>query len=135
MKTRTLLSTAVLAIVALALTVPAVGQTLNWQIPLRGETARNFGTADYVTVKTAAKFSVEATVPSMEDGAKLEVFIGPPTNANEPFGKLVGVIDIDSGSGAMILIGAKAPSIHAGNTVLVVDHSTARGEVVLKGTY
>jgi hypothetical protein len=136
MKTRTLLSTAVLAIVALALTVPAVGQTLNWQIPLRGDNARNFGSADYSVVKVARKFTVDTTTPTLADGTQLDVYIGPSTNPNEPYGKLVGTIDVDGGLGAMILIAARAPKVHDGTTVSIVEHlQTIRGDLLMKGTF
>jgi hypothetical protein len=136
MKIRALLSTTLLAVVALALTVPAVGQSLNWQIPLRGETARNSGSADYSTLKTSHKFTVDTLTPDLADGRMLDVFVGPGTNPKEPYGKLVGTIEVNGGLGAMILIAAKAPVVHDGTTVTIVEHGeTAAGQVIVKGTF
>jgi len=156
MKTRTLLGTALLAIVALALTVPAVGQSslggpgqgIHWQVALRGETARNSGMAEYSTFRASLlppsaakgkilrKFTVETITPDLADGNKLDVYLGPSTVANEPFGKLVGTIDVDAGSGAMILIAAKVPTVRDGSTVTVTEHgSTAKETVVMQGTF
>jgi len=137
MKIKTLLSTAVLAIVALALTVPAVGQSLTWQTPLRGNTASSFGSADYSTLKVTRTFTVVTTTPNVADGAKLDVFIGPTSNLREPYGKLVGTIEVEGGIGAMILISARAPVVHDGTTVSVVEHqeTAAAGELVMKGTF
>jgi hypothetical protein len=140
MKIRTLLSTAVLAIVALALTVPAVGQSsMTWKISLHGATARSYGTAEYFSAdaaKASIRFTVETTTPSLVDGTKLNVFIGPATNPREPYGKLVGTIDVDGGVGAMILSAAKAPAVHDGTTVSIIEQGeTAAGERILKGTF
>jgi hypothetical protein len=138
MKTRTLLSTVVLALVALALTVPAVGQSITWKIVLHGTNIRNSGTAEYVTAQFT-KFNVESVTPSMADGTKLDVFLGPSTNPNEPYGKLVGIIDVDGGLGAMVLIGPKVPLVKKGTTVSVVEHVTdseaGRESLVLKGIF
>jgi hypothetical protein len=136
MKLRALLSTTMFAVVALALTVPAVGQSLNWQIPLRSETARNSGSADYSTLKTSHKFTVETLTPSLADGAKLDVFVGPASNVKEPYGKFVGTIEVDRGIGAMILVAANAPLVRDGTTVTIVEHGeTAAGVVIMKGTF
>ena len=155
MKIRTLLSTALLAIVALALTAPAVGQSLSgpglaihWQIRLKSDTPRNTGTAEYDTFRAAvlppatangklvSRFTVETITPSLQDGTKLEVYVGPSTNVNEPYGKLVGFIDVDGGIGAMVLVAAKVPLIKDGSTVSIVEHGeTATGQMILNGTF
>jgi hypothetical protein len=155
MKMQTLLSSAVLSIVALALTAPAVGQsvkgpglTIHWEIGLKGPTPRNSGSAAYDTFRASLtppatadgklirRFTVETITPELADGARLDVFLGPPTTANEPYGKLVGTIDVDGGAGAMILISAKAPFVEKGTTVVVVGHGeTAAGDLMLKGTF
>jgi hypothetical protein len=155
-KIRTLLSTALLAIVSLALMVPAVGQSVSspglgvhWQIALRGATARNSGTAEYFTFRATVappstvkggklftKFTVEAITPDLEDGSMLDVFLGPSTRADQPYGKLVGTIDVDAGVGAMVLIAAKVPVVQDGTTVSIVSHvATARETLVMKGTF
>ncbi len=141
MKIKTLLSTAVLAIVALALTVPAVGQTasITWKIDLHGPSIRNTGTAEYFTgASLFSKFSVDTVTPSLVNGTKLDVFLGPATSTNEPYGKLVGVIEVDGGFGAMVLSGAKTPSVRKGTTVSIVEHdeSSVVGErLIMKGTF
>ena len=158
MKTRTLLSTAVLAIVALAFTASAVGQSptpptppglgIHWQIALTGATARDSGIAVYETFRASLappatangpvykKFTVETVTPSVRDGEKLDVFLGPSTDPREPYGKLVGTIDVSGGFGAMILSAAKVPVIVKGTTVSIVSHQeTAAGELILKGTF
>lgn len=154
MKNLTLLSTAVIAIVALALTAPLVAQTasgpglgIQWQIALSGDTARNSGTAQYDSFRATAtppatvgkvftKFSVETHTPEVADGGVLDVFLGPGSSPREPYGKLVGTIEVNGGNGAMILIAAKTPTIEKGSTVTVTSHqSTAAGDVLLKGTF
>jgi len=66
------------------------------------------------------------------DGEKLDVFIGPSTNPREPYGKLVGTIDVSGGAGAMILTAAKVPGIVKGTTVSIVSRQeTASGELIL----
>ena len=138
MKIRTLLSTA-LILAALALT--AVGQTpsptpprstgltINWQITLRGASADNWAIADYTfqlspsAKKTDAftKFTVVAQTPGLRDGTNLNVFIGPSSTPEEPYGKLVGIIVVNGGSGAMVLTNAKTPTVQKGTTVTVVN--------------
>jgi len=155
MKTRTLLSTAVLAMVALALTIPALGQSLSgtgtsnrWQIGLYGPNVRNSGAAVYETSKASlappaninskvvTKFTVETVTPSLANGSQLDVFLGPSTNPNEPYGKLVGIINVEGGVGAMILIGARVPTIEKGTTVSIVGHEeSVAGELMLKGAF
>jgi hypothetical protein len=141
MKTRTLISATVLSIVALALTVSAVGQSasVTWKIALHGANIRNTGTAEYFTnAQLFSKFSVDTTTPDLADGIKLDVFLGPSTSTNEPYGKLVGVIDVDGGFGAMVLSGARTPVVRKGTTVSIVQHdeSSVVGErLVMKGTF
>ena len=140
MKVRTLVSAAVLSIVALALTVPAVGQaSITWKIALHSANIRNTGTAEYVTHAQFKKFSVDTITPDLADGIKLDVFLGPSTSVNEPYGKLVGVIDVDGGSGAMVLNGPKTPVIRKGTTVSIVDHdessAAGRGQLIMKGIF
>jgi hypothetical protein len=155
MKTRTLISTAVLAIVALALTIPAVGQNLRgtgsgiqWQIGLYGPNVRNSGAAMYevdraslvpptgANNKTITTFTVKTITPSLIDGTVMDVFIGPSTNPNEPYGKLVGTINVEGGLGAMVLIGAKVPAVEKGTTVSIIEHQESlAGQLVLKGTF
>ncbi len=154
MKVKLLVTTALLAIVALALSAPAVAQSLKgpglgitWQVALVGSTPHNSGTAIYETFratiapppalgKTLSKFIVETTTPTLSNGTKLDVFLGPGTTANEPYGKLVGTIEVDGGVGAMILIAAKVPTIEKGSTITVVEHGdTAAGEPILRGSF
>src|ERR1700722_19992366 len=141
MKMKTLLSTAVLAVVALALTAPAVGQSLRgpgmgvtWTAGLHGITARSYGTAQYETFratvappstakgKLMSKFTVESVTPAIVDGTMLDVFVGPGTTAGEPYGKLVGTIDVEGGFGTMVLFAAKTPSVEIGTTVTIIEH-------------
>jgi hypothetical protein len=141
MKTRTLLSTAALAIVALALTIPAVGQTsTSWKITLHGADARNTGVAEYSTnAELFSKFSVDTVTPDVVTGRKLDVFVGPSSSANEPYGKLVGIITVDRGAGAMVLSGAKLPPVREGTTVSIVEHEGASvnggDSLLMKGTF
>lgn len=73
----------------------------------------------------------------MPDGTKLGVYVGPTKDPNEPFGKLVGLIEINGGTGGMVLINAKAPSIRKGTTVTVRNVGPIPfGHVVtLRGTF
>ena len=153
MKTRMLLSTALVAIVALAMVVPTGGQfpstsglTIHWQIVLRGSSAADWASAEYTfqgptpSVKQAggyAKFTVEAVTPGLPDGSKLGVFIGPTTSPAEPYGTLVGTISIEGGSGALVMFGARVPTVQKGTTVTVVyTHTAPNGENrTLKGTF
>jgi hypothetical protein len=156
MKMKNLLSTAVLAMVALALALPALGQSLNgpglglhWQIALSSPTPRNSGTADYDTFRATAvppatagkfirKFIVETITPDVADGGRLDVYVGPGTTANEPYGKLVGTIEVQGGVGAMMLISASVPVIEKGTTITVVGHGETPGaaeNLVLKGSF
>lgn len=159
MRTRTVLSTALLAIVALVLAAPVVGQsptprgsglTIHWQIFLRGgETANSWAQADYdaftasiappPTVKgdqVFTKFVVTAVTPYAADGTKLGVFIGPSTTSKEPYGKLVGLIEIGAGSGGMVLVDAKTPIVQKGTTVTITNIGPIPDKrVMLKGTF
>ncbi len=150
MKLRTLFSTALLALVALALTIPAVGQSsITWKTTLRGVSTRNSGTAVYVIEKIPglptgtgqgfAKFTVDTITPDLADGTKLDVYLGPSTSSNEPYGKLVGVIDVDGGFGTLVLIAPRIPLVQKGTTVSIVGHGTSadRGmeDLVMKGTF
>jgi hypothetical protein len=156
MKTRTLLSAALLAIFALALAAPAVGQSLHnpglsihWQIFLRGDAANTWAVAEYdvFTVSIApsptpkeklfTKFTVSAITPGVPDGTKLGVYLGPSTTPQEPYGKLVGVIEVSGGAGGMVLINAKAPSISKGTTVTVanIGPTPVRRAIALQGTF
>jgi hypothetical protein len=155
MKTRTLLGTALLAIFALALAAPAVGQslhgpglTIHWQTFLRGDAANTWALAEYdaFTASIApspspkdtlfTKFTVSAITPGMPDGTKLGVYLGPSTNPQEP-GKLVGVIEVSGGAGGMVLLNAKAPAISKGTTVTVANIGPIPfGHVItLQGTF
>jgi hypothetical protein len=75
-----------------------------------------------------SKFSVEAYAPQLPDETKLGVFLGPSTSIKEPYGKLVGIIEVQGGSGAMILVGAKTPVIKKGTTVAVTLLSPIPGQ-------
>jgi hypothetical protein len=147
----------VLALAVLVVPTPAVGQNpgfglgIHWQILLGGEAAKAWALADYdvlsvpaapqpVTSRTLPlykKFTVEATTPGLPDGTKLGVFIGPSTSANEPYGKLVGIIDVREGAGGMILLAGRVPSVHKGTTVTVdILGSTPTSEhLILTGTF
>jgi len=141
MKAKTMLGTALLSLVALALTVAAVGQaSTTWKIALRGSSPRNSGSAEYFTGgQSFSKFSVDTVTPELANGIRLDVFLGPSTSTNEPYGKLVGSIDVDGGFGAMVLTGAKIPVVKKGSTVSVVEHdgSSAAGNenLVMRGTF
>jgi len=156
MKTRTVLSTAVLAIVALALAAPVVGQslhrsglTIHWQILLRGDAANAWALAEYDAAtasiapppspkdKLFTKFTVSAITPGMPDGTKLGVYIGPSTNPHEPYGRLVGTIEVSEGAGGMVLLAAKVPAVRKGTTVTVANIGPIPDgrTVILKGTF
>jgi len=147
MKTRALLSTALIAIVALAIAVPAVGQglTIHWQIALRGNSAADWASAEYTFqaspsskhVVTFSKFTVEAMTPNLPDGTRLGVFIGPSTSPDKPYGRQIGTISIEGGSGAMVMYGAKVPTVRKGTTVAVVytDRVPNGNNITLKGKF
>jgi hypothetical protein len=156
MKTKAVLSTAILVVVAFALTAPVVGQnlhgsglTIHWQIFLRGDSVNTWALAEYDAFTPSiapspspketvfTRFTVTATTPALENGTKLGVFLGPSTGVNEPYGKLVGIIDVNDGAGGMVLIGAKVPTIQKGTTVTVtnIGRIPNRPFMVLKGTF
>jgi len=153
MKMKTLLMTAVLAISGLALTAPAVAQssaTLHLSTTLNGAAISDgSGSADFIIAKSTpapsavakskvvTKFSVVVESVTAANNNILDVFVGPATSTNEPFGKFVGRIHLEGGAGALLQVDAKTPAIRQGSTVTVVDHAgaTAEGRVVLQGTF
>jgi hypothetical protein len=89
-----------------------------------------------VNNKTVSTFTVKTITPSLIDGTNMDVFIGPSTNLNEPYGKLAGTINVQGGFGAMVLIGAKVPLVVKGTTVTVIEHQeNLAGQVVLQGSF
>jgi len=153
MRMKTLVITAVLAISALALTAPAVAQssaTVHLTTTLRGAAISDgSGTADFIIAKSSlgpsavaknkvvTRFSVVVESVSAADNSILDVFVGPATSANEPFGKFVGRIRLEGGTGALLQVGAKAPAVAQGTTVTIVEHAgiTAEGRIVQQGTF
>lgn len=150
-KPRTLLNFALLVLVGLSMSAPAASQTesyIHWQAMLRGETANTWALAEYAILKpvvapspvandTFVKFSVVAVTPNLPDGTQLGVFLGPPTDLKDPYGKLVGVINIKGGTGAMIRFSAKVPAVRLGTPIAVVDMNPVPGthQTVLQGKF
>ena len=151
MKSRMLIGLAVLTLLALGLSAPAVSQTewnIHWQIIMRGEMANTWAVAEYAVLRPSAdptpipqhtftKFSVEAVTPGLPDGTQLGVYLGPSIDPKEPYGKLVGVINISEGTGAMVRFGAKVPVVRIGTSVTVANLNPTPGQppVVLKGKF
>jgi hypothetical protein len=156
MKIKMLLSSALLAMVAMVFTLPLQAQSLNlpghqirWTADLRGPTVGGAtGSAEYTSFRAAVappstangklftKFTVVVDSVVAANSSMLDVFVGPATNPNEPLGKLVGTIEIEGGSGALVLVAAKTPAIAKGSTVSIVHHGdTAAGVLILEGKF
>jgi len=149
MKARTLAGIVLLTLVALVLSAPAVGQTdIHWKIFLSGPVADTFATAEYdVLLATAEppstgrgivmvkRFTVEAVTPRLPDGIRLGVFLGPAIDPKDPYGKLVGVIEIKGGIGAMALLTADCPTVRQGTSVTLTSVDTPGQVLFLSGKF
>jgi hypothetical protein len=150
---KTLLSTFSLAVVAILLAVPTVAQTatpiynphpgfyVNWIIDLHAATPEGgSGTAQYYIAKSTlahpptpekivTKLMVECEYLRYADLTPLDVFVGPSHSPSEPFGKLVGQMQVNGGSATFLT--ARPPVINKGNTVIIVRN----GVVIMTGKF
>jgi len=145
---KTMLTVSLLAIVAMLLTVPAVAQIPNpnpgpppgfyvyWNINLHSPTPDGgVGTAQYYIAKptphpsptprekVVTKFSVECEYLKLPDLTPLDVFVGPGRTPNEPFGQLVGKMQVKDGTAIMLT--PRPPVVNKGTTVTVVHDGLA----------
>jgi hypothetical protein len=152
---KTLLSIFSIAVVAILLAVPTVAQTdtwiynptpgfyVNWVIDLHAATADGgSGAAHYFIAKSelghspiakgqkvVTKLLVECEYLRFPDLTALDVFVGPGQNPTEPFGKLVGQMQVNGGYATLLT--ARPPVINKGNTVIIVRN----GVVIMKGKF
>jgi hypothetical protein len=146
---KTLFSILSSAIVAVLLAVPTVAQTdtfiynppgfyINWVISLTSPSLNGgSGIAQYYIAtpslhhtpspspidKTFAKFSVECEYLTFPDLTPLYVFVGPGRSPKEPFGKLLGQMQVNQGSATWISL--RPPVVKKGTTVTIVHDGIA----------
>ncbi len=151
---KTSFNIALFAIVSMLVALPTVAQNppipytppgyyVNWTINLHSPNVTGAsGIAQYVIVapsihpspspgqqKGVAKLSVECEYLTFPDLTPLDVFVGPGTAPNEPFGKLVGKMQVKDGSAAFLSL--RPPVVNQGSTVIVVRN----GAIVMRGRF
>ena len=152
---KTFLSISLLAIVATMLAVPTVAQLpgptpgpppgfyLYWNITLHSPTPGvAVGTAQYYIAKPTlrqpptpggvevySRLSVVCEYFNYPDLTSLDVCVGPSTSPNEPFGKLVGQMQVKGGSATMLT--ARPPAVTKGTTVTIVN----KGAAIMQGRF
>jgi hypothetical protein len=150
---KTLLGISLLAIVSLALLAPAVAQdtpglTSTWTIALATPTPDSGeGTAQFITFIEPTptplpaptpirhgftRFIVQCDYVKLPNLTPLDVYVGPGTTPNEPYGKLVGRMHVVNGSGSLLLSAARAPFVTKGTTVSVMTHE---GTMIMSGRF
>jgi hypothetical protein len=151
---KTMFSVVLFAIVSMLVVVPSLAQNppvpysppgyyVNWTINLYSPSVIGAsGIAQYVVVapslhpsplpsqkKGVAKLSVECEYLAFPDLTPLDIFVGPGTAPSEPFGKLVGTMQVKDGSAAFISL--RPPVVKPGSTVAVVRN----GVVIMTGSF
>jgi hypothetical protein len=152
---KTLFSIFSIAIVAVLLAVPTVAQTdtfiynppgfyVNWVIALNSPNLNGgSGTAQYYIAtpslhhtptpspidKTYAKLAVECEYLTFPDLTPLFVFVGPGGSPKEPFGKLLGQMQVSKGSASWTSL--RPPTVKKGTTVNIVHD----GIVIMQGQF
>jgi hypothetical protein len=153
---KTLFSILSIAVVAILLAVPTVAQTdtfiynppgfyVNWVISLNSPNVNGgSGTAQYFIAtpslhhtpspsprgeKTYAKLAVECEYLTFPDLTPVYVFMGPGQSPNEPFGKLLGQMQVNKGSATFLSI--RPPVVKKGTTVTIVHDGVA----IMQGTF
>jgi len=153
---KTLLSIFSIAVVATLLAVPTVAQTdtfiynppgfyINWVIGLNSPNANGgSGIAEYYIAtpsiqhtpspspkgaKVFAKLAVECDYITFPDLSPLYVFVGPGTSPNEPYGKLLGQMQVNGRSATWLSL--RPPVVKKGTTVTVVG----KGVVIMQGQF
>jgi hypothetical protein len=140
------------AIVAMLLAVPTVAQTptpnppgiyVNWNIVMHSASADGgSGTAQYSIAgptlrypptpgkeKVFTRLSVECEYLTFPDATSLYVFIGPGRTPGEPFGRLIGQMQVKDGSATLLT--ARPPAVNKGTTVTVVHN----GKAIMRGRF
>jgi hypothetical protein len=146
---KTLLTVSLLAIVAMVLAVPTVAQLpgptpgpppgfyVYWNINLHSPTpGPAVGSAHYYIAKPTlhqpptpkglevySRLSVECEYFTFPDLTLLDVFVGPGKTPNEPFGKVLGKMQVMGGSAVMLT--ARPPAVNKGTTVTIVHNGVA----------
>jgi hypothetical protein len=147
---KTLFSILSIAVVAILLAVPTVAQTdtfvynppgfyVNWVINLNSPNVTGAsGIAEYYiatpsiqhkpspgpkAAKVFARLSVECEYLTLPDLSPIYVFVGPGTSPNEPFGKLVGQMQVNGGAATWLSI--RPPVVTKGTTLTVVRKGVA----------
>jgi hypothetical protein len=146
---KTLFSILSLVVVASLLAVPVMAQTpdptpgpppgmyIYWNIALHSPIAHGgAGTAQYEIIKVAlnpkptpgglkfaTKFLVDCEYLQLPDLTPLQLFVGPSNNPAEPFGKLIGAMQVKDGSATFLT--ARPPVIEKGTTVTIVRDGAA----------
>jgi hypothetical protein len=155
---KTPLRSSLLAIVALALLTPALAQNtpgvvITWTIALSAPTPEGGqGTAQFVSFiepvpptptpgpvpgltpigKGYTRFSVECDYVNLPSLTPLDVYVGPGKTPSEPYGKLVGRMNVVNGTGSLLLTNARAPFVTKGTTVTILTH---QGAMVMRGQF
>lgn len=146
---KTLLSISLLVLVSLALLAPAVAQDTpglisTWTIALAAPTPDGGeGTAQLITsieptptptpIRNGfTRFIVLCDYVKLPSLAPLDVYVGPGTTPNQPYGRLVGRMHVVNGSGSLLLSSARAPFVTKGTTVSVMTHE---GTVIMTGRF
>ncbi len=120
------------------------GFYLYWNIDLHTATAHaGTGTALYSIVAPPAihrpptpgghngyaRLAIDCEYLTFPDLTPLQVFVGPGTTPSEPFGKLVGQMQVTDGSATLLT--ARPPEVKKGTTVTIVRD----GVVVMTGRF
>ncbi|HWY56073.1 MAG TPA: hypothetical protein VNZ03_16525 [Terriglobales bacterium] len=144
---KTILIITTLAVVATLLAVPTVAQNptpnpppgfyVYWSIDLHSATANGGSGSSLYSIaepmlrrpptpgqlKGYTKLSVECEYLTFPDLTPLDVFVGPGTTPGEPFGKLVGTMQVTGGSATFLT--ARPPVVKKGTTLTVVHNGIA----------
>ncbi len=144
---KTILSIATLAVVATLFAVPTLAQAptpsvppgfyVYWSIDLHSATPNGGSGSSLYSVAAPTlrrpptprqlngytKLSVECEYLTFPDLTPLDVFVGPGTTPSEPFGKLVGSMQVTGGSATFLT--ARPPVVTKGTTVSIVHNGIA----------
>lgn len=152
---KTFFSILAITAVAMLVAVPAIAQGpspapippgfyVNWVINMHSANANGgSGTAHYYIAtpsihhmpspspiqKTTSKLSVECEYLTFPDLTTLDVFVGPGRSPREPFGTLVGTMQVKDGTANWL--STRPPVVTKGTTITVVRE----GMPVMRGTF
>jgi len=144
---KTLLSGALLVVLIFIMTAaaqfaPPPGYSVFWTTNLASASAETHasGTAEYMGYKpnlrrgtgnVVYRFVATCEYVGPVSNYSVDVFVGPSATPDAPYGKFIGKMRIEGGTGILALVGSKVPVIHHGSTVNIVDD----GKLIMKGTF